>query len=57
MTSTAPTPPGDVAVIDVVEFTATCLAATVPKDTVEPPVNALPVMVTVVPPAGVLPWG
>jgi hypothetical protein len=42
-------PAGEVAVIDVAELTVTPVAALVPKETVEPLTNPVPVMVTVVP--------
>jgi hypothetical protein len=42
-------PAGEMAVIDVAELTVTPVAALVPKETVEPLTNPVPVMVTVVP--------
>jgi hypothetical protein len=42
---------GDVAVMDVSEFTVKLAAATAPKYTLPAPVKALPVIVTEVPPA------
>jgi hypothetical protein len=42
---------GDIAVIDVSEFTAKLLAAILPKKTDRVPINPPPVMVTEVPPA------
>jgi hypothetical protein len=50
--STVPvTSGGDVAVIEVPEFTVKLLAATPPKLTAVAPVKLVPVMVTLVPPA------
>jgi heme/copper-type cytochrome/quinol oxidase subunit 2 len=51
VTSTVPDPEGEVAVIEVAEFTVTPVAACPPKETVLPAVKFVPVMVTVVPPA------
>jgi hypothetical protein len=50
VTSTVPVPAGAVAVIWVAEFTA-YVAAVAPKRTAVAPLNPVPVMVTVVPPA------
>ena len=55
MTSTVPTPEGAVAVRRVWERTLTLVAAMEPKRTVVPATNALPSMVTTVPP-GAGPW-
>ena len=52
VTSTAPVPAGEVAVIDVDDATAKSAAA-VPKCTAVAPVKLLPVIVTAVPPAEV----
>jgi hypothetical protein len=51
VTSTVPDPAGEVAVIDVAEFTVTPVAALPPKATVSPEPKPVPVMVTAVPPA------
>jgi hypothetical protein len=53
VTSTAPgvTVEGDVAVIEVAEFTVTPVAAVAPNATVEPVTKLVPVIVTDVPPA------
>jgi hypothetical protein len=51
VTSTVPLPGGEVAVIEVEEFTVSLVAATVPKSTVDPLVKLVPVIVTLVPPA------
>jgi hypothetical protein len=51
VTSTVPVPAGEVAVIDVGLLTTTPVAALAPKWTAVAPVNPVPVMVTVVPPA------
>jgi hypothetical protein len=53
VTSTAPgvTVAGELAVIDVGEFTVTPVAEAVPNFTVEPVMNPVPVIVTDVPPA------
>ncbi len=48
---TAPVPAGDTAVICVAEFTTKLAAAVPPKSTAVAPVNPVPVMTTVVPPA------
>ena len=51
MTSTVPAAPaGDLAVIDVAEFTVTKVAFAAPNFTAVAPVRFVPVMVTVVPP-------
>ena len=51
VTSTVPTPPGDVAVmVSPFDPTFAFVAGVVPKSTVEPCVNPEPTMVTVVPP-------
>ena len=50
VTSTVPDPAGEVAVIDVAEFTTTPVAALPPKATVSPAAKFVLVMVTVVPP-------
>jgi hypothetical protein len=50
VTSTTPVPAGEVAVIDVSELKVKD-AGDVPKSTAVAPVNALPVTVTLVPPA------
>ena len=50
LTSTAPDPAGDVAVIDVAEATVTPDAALFPKATVSPAAKPDPVIVTGVPP-------
>ena len=50
VTSTVPDPAGEVAVIDVAEFTTTPVAALPPKATVSPAAKFVPVMVTGVPP-------
>jgi hypothetical protein len=51
MISTVPVPAGAVAVMDVGEFTVKPVAAVLPKSTAVAPVNPVPVIVTVVPPA------
>jgi hypothetical protein len=51
VTSTAPDPPGEVAVIDVALVTVNVLAAVPPKLTAVAPVKLVPVIVTEVPPA------
>ena len=51
VTSTVPVPVGLVAVIVVLESNLTRVDAVVPKFTLEPAVNPVPVMVTAVPPA------
>ena len=51
MTSTVPLPAGDVAVIDVAELTVKLVALAAPNFTAVDPVNAVPVIVTDVPPA------
>jgi hypothetical protein len=51
VTSTVPDPDGEVAVIDVAEFTVTPVAAPLPNETVSPEAKFVPVMVTAVPPA------
>jgi hypothetical protein len=51
VTSTAPEPAGDVAVIDVALLTVTPVADVVPNLTVAPETNPDPVIVTLVPPA------
>ncbi|MEY9227936.1 hypothetical protein ABIF78_000259 [Bradyrhizobium japonicum] len=48
--STVPVPAGDVAVIDVDEWTVTLVAAVAPNVTAVAPVNPVPVTVTTVPP-------
>lgn len=48
--STVPVPAGDVAVMEVGEFTVKLLAAVLPKVTALAPENLVPVMVTDVPP-------
>src|SRR5437870_2366479 len=50
ITSTTPDPDGEVAVIEVAEFTTTPVAALPPKETVSPAAKFVPVTVTVVPP-------
>ena len=50
MTSTAPVPGGDVAVIEVSELTVTAVAAAEPNLTEVAPVNPLPLTLTTVPP-------
>jgi hypothetical protein len=50
VTSTAPVPAGDVAVIEVSEFTVNAVAATDPNLTEVAPVKPLPVTLTTVPP-------
>ena len=50
VTYTVPVPAGEVAVSDVVLPKVTAVAATVPKSTVAPLTNPVPVMVTMVPP-------
>jgi hypothetical protein len=50
VTSTVPDPAGEVAVIEVAEFTATPVAAPLPNETVSPEAKFVPVTVTVVPP-------
>jgi hypothetical protein len=50
VTSTAPDPAGDVAVIDVAEATVTADAALPPNETVSPAAKPDPVIVTAVPP-------
>src|ERR1035437_6824331 len=56
VTSTVPVPGGETAVIDVSELTVKLAAAPVPKLTAVAPANALPVIITLVPPA-VVPLG
>ena len=51
VTSTVPLPAGDVAVMDVAEFTVTLVALAVPNFTAVAPVNAVPVIVIDVAPA------
>ena len=51
VTSTAPTPAGLTAVIDVAEVKVTPVEALLPKSTVAPEAKLVPVMVTDVPPA------
>ena len=51
LTSTVPVPAGEVAVIEVAEFTVKPVAAVAPKVTAVAPVRLVPVIVTVVPPA------
>ena len=46
-----PVPAGDVAVMDVAEFTVKPVAAVAPKVTALAPLKFVPVIVTVVPPA------
>ena len=50
MTSTVPAPGGEVAVIEVAELTVKPVAVAVPNFTAVAPENAVPVMVTDVPP-------
>jgi hypothetical protein len=50
VTSAVPDPAGEVAVIDVAEFTVTPVAALPPKATVSPAAKLVPVTVTLVPP-------
>ena len=50
-TSTVPVPAGEVAVIEVAEFTVKPVAGVAPKLTAVAPVKPVPVMVTEVPPA------
>jgi len=50
VTSTVPAPAGDVAVIEVAELTVKLVALAAPNFTAVAPVNAVPVMVTDVPP-------
>jgi hypothetical protein len=50
VTSTVPVPDGDVAVIEVSEFTAMVVAAADPNLTEVAPVNPLPITLTTVPP-------
>jgi hypothetical protein len=50
VTSTVPVPAGDVAVIEVAELTVKVVALVAPNFTAVAPVNAVPVMVTDVPP-------
>jgi hypothetical protein len=58
VTSTVPTDPaGAVAVIEVAELTLNEVALVVPKLTAEAPRKPVPVMVTLVPPAGNPPFG
>jgi hypothetical protein len=53
VTSTVPAPAGDVAVIDVAEFTVKLVALLVPNFTAVAPVNPVPVIATdVLPTAG-----
>ena len=51
VTSTVPVPAGDVAVIEVAELTVKLVALVAPNFTAVAPVNAVPVIVTEVPPA------
>ncbi len=51
VTLTVPVPAGDVAVIEVPEWTTTPVAATVPNLTAVAPVKFIPEIVTLVPPA------
>lgn len=51
VTSTAPVPAGEVAVIEVAELTVKLVALAAPNFTAVAPVRFVPVMVTVVPPA------
>jgi hypothetical protein len=51
VTSTVPVPAGEVAVMEVALLTTTPVAALAPKWTAVAPVNPVPVMVTLVPPA------
>jgi hypothetical protein len=51
LTSTVPVPAGDVAVIEVAEFTVKPAAAVAPNVTAVAPVKLVPVIVTTVPPA------
>ena len=51
LTSSVPVPAGEVAVIDVAELTVKPVAAVAPNVTADAPVNPVPVIVTVVPPA------
>lgn len=50
--STVPVPAGEVAVMDVAEFTVKLVALVAPNFTEVAPVNVVPVTVTVAPPAG-----
>ena len=52
VTSTAPVPAGSTAVIVVALTTVKLVAAVVPKSTAVAPVKSVPVIVTIVPPAG-----
>ena len=54
LTEVPDVPAGEMAVIEVREFTTTPVAALAPKETVEPLTNPVPVMVTVVPAAAVI---
>ncbi|MEY9227938.1 hypothetical protein ABIF78_000261 [Bradyrhizobium japonicum] len=51
LTSTAPVPAGEVAVIEVAELNVKPAAAVPPNDTAVTPVKFVPVIVTTVPPA------
>ena len=51
LTSTVPVPAGEVALIDVAEFTVKPVAEVAPNVTAVAPEKPLPVIVTVVPPA------
>ena len=51
VTSTVPVPAGEVAVIDVAEFTVKPVALVAPNLTAVAPVKLVPVIVTLVPPA------
>ena len=51
VTSTVPVPAGEVAEIEVALLTTTPVAALAPKCTAVAPVNPVPVIVTLVPPA------
>jgi hypothetical protein len=58
VTTTTPAPSaGEVAVIEVAEFTVTAVAGVEPNLTVDPLTNPVPMMVTLVPPAVEPPLG